>query len=421
MPRSVSPDLPRTRIVVPLLCWLALLSDGYDLFVYGATLPAIVGHQPWFVTASAAGLVGSLALVGVLIGSLAAGTLSDLFGRRRLFIAALALFAAATACTALAPSFEIFAVTRFVAGLGIGGLMPTAIATASEFAPPAFRSRILGLVLTGPAVGGVLASLAALMLLPDHGFRAVYALGALPLIIVVPLAWFLLPESNAFRAGARADRPTSAASPVASLFGNHMGRATIGMWLVAMCSMLTMFGVTTWLPQIMRKAGYDIGSAVSFLLVYSVGAIVGTLVASAIAERVGPKPLVLGGFLTAAVSLGLLGTHPPTAVLVILVALAGFGGLGTQNMLNDHIATFYPAPIRATGLGWALGVGRTGAIVGPTYGAAFVAGGSAVIVSSLAFAVPALVGCAIMSTLPRRPRGATLDVDAPATTESLPH
>ncbi|MFD9660901.1 MFS transporter [Rhodococcus sp. NPDC059968] len=397
------------RVLVPVLCWAALLSDGYDLFVYGATLPALIGHAPWFITAGAAGTVGSAALVGVLIGSLTAGTLTDILGRRRLFLACLTLFSTATLVTAVAPTFEIFAATRLVAGLGIGGLMPTAIAMAAEFASPAYRSRILGMVLTGPAFGGVLASTASLLLLEEFGFRPVYALGAVPLITLLPLAFAFLPESRAFAVESSGDRASK--SPVAKLFGDGMGRATVGIWFVAICSMLTMFGVTTWLPQIMRNAGYPIGSAVTFLLVYSAGAIVGTLLASVLAERFGPKPLVLTGFTTAAVSLALLGTHPPTAVLMLLVALAGFGGLGTQNMLNDHIATFYPARFRATGLGWALGIGRAGAIAGPTYGAFFVAGGGAVIVSSLAFAVPALIGGVVMATLPRRPRTTPADAD----------
>ncbi|MBF6196254.1 MULTISPECIES: MFS transporter [Nocardia] len=414
---TTSASVDRGRILVPILCWAALLSDGYDLFVYGATLPVLIGHDPWQVTAGAAGFVGSVALIGVLLGSLTAGTLTDILGRRRLFLACLALFATATLVTALAPSFLVFAATRLVAGLGIGGLMPTAIAMAAEFAAPRYRSRVLGMVLTGPAFGGVLASTAALALLEDAGFRPVYALGALPLVTLLPVAYFLLPESHAFASperGAETKRPGGLAnSPAARLFDGGMARATAGIWFVATCSMLTMFGVTTWLPQIMRKAGYPIGSSVTFLLVYSAGAIIGTLLAAALAERFGPKPLVLTGFTMAAVALALLGTHPPKLALMLLVAVAGFGGLGTQNMLNDHIASFYPPSLRATGLGWALGIGRVGAIAGPTYGAAFVAGAAAVAVSSMAFAVPALAGGLLMAALPRRPRAATaMDYDA---------
>ncbi len=414
----------RALVIVPLICWLGLISDGYDLFSYGATLPGLIDAAPWYITAGQGGLVGSLSLVGMLCGSLVAGTLTDILGRRRLFLFSVLLFSIAMIGCAFSPTFAVFGVFRFLTGLGVGGLLPTAVALASEFADPRYRSRILGAVLTGPPVGGLLASVAALYLVPGGGFRWVYAIAALALVVVLPLAYLALPESPSYlRTRGRFDeadriavthglpipRTTPAArhaagtgSPVKLLFRPGYAGPTVGLWAVNLCSLLVSFGVSTWLPQIMRGAGYAIGSALTFLLVYNVGAIVGTLLASTIAERIGAKYLVLIGFASAAVALALLGTHPPTAVLMILIAITGFGGLGTQNMLNDHVAGFYPADARATGLGWALGVGRLGAIAGPTYGAFFVATGASVLVSALSFAAPALIGAAVMSFLPRR-------------------
>ena len=433
-----SPDSPETRVdtlasrspsrsalLVPVLCWLALTADGYDLFAYGATVPGLLAAPGWGATPASVGAVASLGLVGMLCGSLVAGTLTDLLGRRRLFAASVALFSLAMLGCGLAPSFGVFAAFRFVAGFGIGGLLPTAIALTSEFAAPEHRSRILGAVLTGPPVGGLLASTASVALLAEHGFQLVYGLGVLPLLLV-PVALRLLPESPAYlRARGRtveADRiaavfglpapaavpaPAGRRSPVRTLFTDGMGPATIGIWIVTICSLLTLFGLSTWLPQIMRTAGYGLSSSVAFLLVYSAGGIVGTLVAAHLAQRLGAKAMVLTGFAAATTALALLAAQPPTAVVLVLVAVAGFGGLGTQNLLNDHIAGFYPAGARATGLGWALGVGRVGAIVGPTYGALFVGGGSAVVASAVAFAVPALLGALVMSRLPRsRPEAA---------------
>ncbi len=418
-PASRTPS--RSALLVPVLCWLALAADGYDLFAYGATIPGLLAEPGWGVTPASAGAVGSLGLVGMLCGSLVAGTLTDLLGRRRLFAASVALFSLAMLGCGLASSFGVFAVFRFVAGFGIGGLLPTAIALTSEFAAPRHRSRILGAVLTGPPVGGLLASLASVALLAEQGFQLVYGLGVIPLLLV-PVALRLLPESPAYlRAQGRtaeADRiaaafglpapaaapvpqPAGRRSPVRTLFADGMGPATIGIWVVTICSLLTLFGLSTWLPQIMRSAGYGLSSSVAFLLVYSAGGIVGTLVAANLAQRLGAKAMVLTGFAAATIALAALAAQPPTGVVLVLVAVAGFGGLGTQNLLNDHVAGFYPAGARATGLGWALGVGRVGAIVGPTYGALFVSGGSAVVASAVAFAVPALLGALVMSRLPR--------------------
>ena len=177
---------------------------------------------------------------------------------------------------------------------------------------------------------------------------------------------------------------------------NGTARTTALLWAITVLSLLTIFGVSTWLPQIMRTAGYGVGSSVSFLLAYSVGAVVGTVLASIASQKFGPRPLVIVGFVSAAAALLLMSVNPPAAVMTVLAAVAGFGGLGTQNMINDYIAQFYPAATRATGLGWALAVGRIGAIAGPTYGALLVSFGGGVPAAAMAFAAPALVGAALM-------------------------
>jgi AAHS family benzoate transporter-like MFS transporter len=261
------------------------------------------------------------------------------------------------------------------------------------------------------------ASLTSLALLESSGFRPIYAIGAGGLLLV-PFAWFLLPESPSFLRtqlrSAEADRieaayglprtseaPASSIriSPTRALFANGTARTTALLWAITVLSLLTIFGVSTWLPQIMRTAGYGVGSSVSFLLAYSVGAVVGTVLASIASQKFGPRPLVIVGFVSAAAALLLMSVNPPAAVMTVLAAVAGFGGLGTQNMINDYIAQFYPAATRATGLGWALAVGRIGAIAGPTYGALLVSFGGGVPAAAMAFAAPALVGAALMLAL----------------------
>lgn len=423
----------RSRTLVYFICWLSLIADGYDLYVYGTTLPAIIGQEPFNVTAAQAGTVGSLALVGMLIGSLVVGMLTDKLGRRKILIGSVVLFSAFMLACAFAPTWEIFAAGRFIACFGVGGLLPTAVALANEFALPERKSLTLGIVLTGPALGTVIASLSSMLLIENYSFRPVYAIGSFGLIAAA-LAWKYLPESPAFLAsagrsaqaaqicaayGLNPPAVTHAAvasatqlSPTRRLFGTELRARSMRIWVVTLLSMLTMFGVSTWLPQIMRNAGYGLGSSVSFLLAYSIGAMLGTVIASMIGQRIGVKPLVVFGFSTAAIALMLMTFNPPTALMMLLVALTGFGGMGTQNQINDYIAQFYPASIRATGLGWALAIGRLGAIAGPTYGALIIATGTGVAGAAIAFAVPAVFGAIIMLSLPRVAPG------APAPTES---
>ncbi|WP_347038367.1 MFS transporter [Glutamicibacter halophytocola] len=197
------------------------------------------------------------------------------------------------------------------------------------------------------------------------------------------------------------------------MLGTGLRARTLRIWLVTLLSMLTMFGVSTWPPQIMRNAGYGMGSSVSFLLAYSLGAMLGTVIASLVGQRIGVKPLVVFGFSTAAAALLLMTSNPGTALMMLLVALTGFGGMGTQNQINDYIAQFYPGGIRATGLGWALAVGRLGAIAGPTYGAMIIATGTGVPGAAIAFAIPAVFGAALMLTLPRVAPGAPATPNPP--------
>lgn len=431
----------RSRTIVYFICWLSLIADGYDLYVYGTTLPALIGQEPFNVTAAQAGTVGSLALVGMLAGSLVVGMLTDKLGRRKILIGSVLLFSSFMLVCAFSPTWEIFAAARFVACFGVGGLLPTAVALANEFAVPEKKSLTLGIVLTGPALGTIAASLSSMLLIETYSFRPVYALGSFG-FIAAALAWKYLPESPAFLttvgraaqaekiftayglaspdAAVRTSNSSVAASPTRQLFGAAFGARSLRIWLVTLLSMLTMFGVSTWLPQIMRNAGYGLGSSVSFLLAYSVGAMLGTVLASLASQRLGVKPLIVTGFVTAAAALMLMTSNPPTALMMLLVALTGFGGMGTQNQINDYIAQFYPTSMRATGLGWALAIGRLGAIAGPTYGALIIATGTGVAGAAIAFAIPAIFGAIMMLTLPRVSPARGLANDSSSASAPLP-
>ena len=426
---SVLPLRTTSRDVVFVLCWLCLLADGYDLMAYGATLPSLIGHPPLALTAAQAGHIGSLALVGMLIGSLVAGTLTDRIGRRRIFIASVTIFSVGMVLTSLTSTPDTFLAARVLTCFGVGGLLPTAVALASEFAPTATRSRTLALVLTGPPTGMVLAAAMSAAVVPTFGHRPVYAAAGLVLLLV-PVLWRLLPESPAFLdARGRLDEATvvrnafdlprlvvaveaARRSSVRSLLGRGVLVPTLLIWATTFFSLLTVFGLTTWLPQVMTKAGYGLGSSIQFLLVYCIGAVIGTVIAGRVADRIGPKPLVLIGFVSAAAALLLIALQPPTALLIVLVLVAGFGGFGTQNVLNDFIARFYPARVRASGLGWALGIGRLGGIVGPTLGVWVVSRAAPLTATAVAFAITAALGGLLMAFIPRRsPEAATPEND----------
>ncbi len=367
----------RSSALVVALGFAAIVFDGYDLIVFGSAVPALLQHPGWELTAAEVGAIGSYALIGMLVGAISSGALTDLLGRRRLFIACLAWFSLMMAGVALAPNPELLGVFRFLAGLGFGGIAPTAIALVVEHAPAARKNLLNAVMLAGFPVGGVLAAILAVVLLEPYGFRVLFGLGVLPLVTLVPLAAWLLPESPRFqrkRAVRRGLRP-----------------GPLALFAVAnFAGFLLVFGLNTWLPQLMRLAGYNLGSALSFLLALNVGGVVGGLAGSALADRWGPRWVATVLFGVAAVSLVLISVPMPVTLTYLVVALAGAASVGNQIVVYGYVANHYPTHQRATALGITSGLGRLGAAAGPLLGGLLVATGLTMNVT--VFAAVALLG-----------------------------
>lgn len=337
----------------------------------------------------------------------------------------IAWFSVAMALAAAAPTVELFAAARFVAGLGLGGVVPTAIALTIEYAHPRHRSTTNAVMFSGYSVGGIAASLVAIMVIPSLGWRTMFWIGAVLGALLLPVAWRLLPESANYllargrhaeareladRFGLVLEEPAApagrggGAARVTRLFAPSLVLGTVLFWLGTGVGLLLVYGLNTWLAQIMREAGYPLGSALAFLLVLNLGAIVGTPLLGALADRIGSKPVTVTMFLVAALCIYLLSIPLPAPLLFVLVGVAGACTIGTTILVNAYTAGFYPADMRATGLGWALGVGRLGAILGPLYGGFVLASGWGVAANFYAFAVPALLGAVAMLFVPATTR-----------------
>ncbi|MGY1706794.1 MFS transporter [Geodermatophilus sp. SYSU D00697] len=393
MTTALRPHRSATSTLVAVLCGALILFDGYDLIVYGNVVPALLAEPGWGLTPAGAARIASLTLVGMAIGALVAGTIADRVGRRAVIFASLTLFSVSMAACALAPSAESFGAFRVVGGLGLGAMFPLATALIVEFAPVGRRALVYASSFFGYLIGGVVAAGLGLLLLEDAGWRPLFWIGAAPLL-VLPVHFRVLPESVAWlvsrgrvdeaRAVARRHgldepqrapevvdgEPVGRTNPLSVLFSRGYGISTVLLWAVQFCSLLLVFGMVTWLPTIMTTLDYSLGFALAFVLVLNLGAAVGAYIAARTADRIGPKPVVVTLFALGALAVALLVVRPPSGVVFLLIALAGAGTLGTQILVNVFAASLYPAAGRATGLGWALGVGRVGGIVGPLIGGA---------------------------------------------------
>jgi AAHS family benzoate transporter-like MFS transporter len=399
-----------------LLLWSALIIifDGYDLVIYGVVLPTLM--KDWGLSALQAGLLGSCALLGMMVGALVFGSLSDRIGRRKAITTCVVLFSGMTVINGFARTPEEFALCRFIAGIGIGGVMPNVIALMNEYSPNRLRGRLISIIFAGYAVGGMISAALGILLIPTWGWSSVFFVAAVPLF-VLPLLVRQLPESINFLL--RKGQVTSAqqllqrAEPgytpqaddtfhleagqapkvsIVQIFQDGRLTNTLLLWLAFCCSLLMIYGISAWLPKLMSTAGYGVNSSIGFLLVLNFGAIIGSVFGGWLADRFGLGRVLLCFLVSSSLVLSLMAVKGPLPVLYVLIAIAGGGTFGAQILANAFAVQYYPAHIRSTGLGWAMGIGRIGAIIGPMLGAALHGAQLPMEFSFLAFAIPGLIG-----------------------------
>lgn len=409
---------------VVALSALALMFDGYDLVVYGTVLPTLMADpsQIGQLSAGQAGTLGSYALVGVLVGALSAGAVSDRIGRRKVVLASITWFSLGMAVTAFAQSIAVFGILRFLTGIGLGAILATVGALVAEFAPPERKNRLNAIVYSGIPAGGVTASVMALIIDPSgSNWRILMAIGAAPLVLLLPFAIAKLPESQLWldsRGRVAANDTAQEAVGFSALARRPLAFPTLVLGLMSFSGLLLTYGLNTWLPKIMEDNGYGKAYALTFLLVLNGGAILGGLLASYVADRTGAKKVVSTTFVLAGLMLLLLPLGLPLSILFPAVAIAGVGTIGTQVLIYGLVANYYPTRARGAGVAWCAGFGRLGGIVGPIIGGALVAAGVGGSTAFQIFAGVAVLGAVVTVAVPRSPEetvvSVTLDDGVPA-------
>jgi MFS transporter, AAHS family, benzoate transport protein len=408
------------------LCWLAVALEGYDLVVLGVVLPALLKEPSWHLTPNSASTIASIGLIGVMIGAAFVGTITDFIGRRKTVVWTVIAFSVLTLACAFAPNPFVFGLLRFLAGLGLGGILPTAIAMINEFARAGRGSTATTIMMTGYHAGAVASALLGILVISRYGWPWMFIIGALPGVIVVPLMLKFLPESDHFLKvrGGLVDRVTRGAvrkprrNPVSTLFHHGMGRSTIAFWITSIMGLLLVYGLNTWLPQIMRSAGYQLGAALALLLVLNVGAVIGLLAAGRVADRVGNRRSTIAWFALGALFLALLSIKLPGIGIYISVLLAGVFVFSGQVLVYAYVSHVYPTEARGTALGSASAVGRIGGIAGPLVGGALLTAGIAYPWGFYIFAVVAAIGALCIAAVNRDPAP---DVPIPDTEEEADH
>jgi MFS transporter, AAHS family, 4-hydroxybenzoate transporter len=413
---------------VLVLCALVTLLDGYDLQAMASATPALAGD--WGVTPASLRWVITAALIGVAVSALFLSPLGDYLGRRTLLIGSFVLVAFAMLITARAQDATELFWWRFVTGLGLGASVPNAFAITAEYVPQPRRAAIVALMACGLALGAALCGLVAPYLLDRGGWRMMFTFGgAVMAILCVPL--FALPESLRFLVARRRDAqrigrlveqldPGFRHTPehcyviaegeagrlsVAQLFSDGRSRATLLLWIVFFVNLGLLHLLASWLPTLLKLHELSMGQSLRGAAMFQLGGIAGTLLLAAAMRHWAPPRVLVVSYLATVGSLLLLAAGDAAVPLLFtLVLVTGSGIVGGQAALNALAATMYPTTARSTGVGWALGMGRIGAILAPLAAAALLAAEFSPTEIFAAAIVPTLVCAGVVALLGRYAR-----------------
>jgi MFS transporter, AAHS family, 4-hydroxybenzoate transporter len=398
-----------------------VVMDGFDVQAIGFVAPALT--QDWQLDPTALGSIFGAGLLGMLIGSMLLSILADRVGRRPALVGSTTFFSLCMLATAAVESVQQLVFLRFLTGLGIGGVMANAVALASEYSPKRQRASLLMWISCGFTGGAIAGGLISTALIPWGGWRSVFLVGGvLPLAIAAVMYW-RLPESLLFLSlqqgsrdelgrllrrvapGVDPDRDLQLARPeqvhgrgsVTKLFRDGRALMTLLLWLVSFANLLNLFFLANWLPLLSTRMGYNSSIAVLMGTTLQAGGLIGAVFMGPLIDWLGFYRVLVPVFLIAGFAVAAIGEPSLSLPLLYLVIFAaGVCIVGAQPALNALASTLYPTEIRATGVGWSLGVGRAGAIVGPVVAAQLVALNWSSQTLFLVASVPASFSCIVV-------------------------
>lgn len=381
----------RFQVRTFVLCGMVLFADGFDAQTIGFLAPSIADSTN--IPIDTFGPIFSASLIGLMIAAMLAGPVADRWGRKWPIIFSTITLAVFSILTAHATSFNQMVIFRFLTGLGLGGALPNVVALSSEYVPKRLMAVLVAVLFCGLPLGGFICGMLSTAMLPFWGWQSVFYVGGILPFVLSILLILLLPESVQFLSQRRDDprkiisllkhiAPELAAgrddisftAPAAErkgisvkfLFTEGRAAGTILLWIPNFMNLLLMYVILNWLPALLRAAGMSVSDGVTATSFFSLGGILGTFSEGFLIKFGGPFRILLAefglcGLLIASIAM----TADSWTLVVILAFMLGFLVIGAQAGLNVLAAQFYPTFIRSTGVGWALGMGRIGSIVGP--------------------------------------------------------
>ena len=377
------------QLRVAALCTFVQICDAYDVNAIGVSVPSLT--HAWNLPGPAFTWAFLWSSIGIMVGALSAGPIGDRIGRRPLLIGSMTIFGLASLLTAFAGSLMTLSVLRFFTGLGIGGGFPGAATLTGDYAPHRLRATMIMATFTGAPFGGFVCGQLAGFLLPRYGWPSIFLVGGVVPLLMVPVLALWLPESPIFLAGKQNLSPRQAAllrrlgivpgqsaahgldvvrgNPIKMLFGRGYALQAILLWVIFVCSLMNLFLFVYWLPEVLHLTGFTPAEAARATSFRELGAILAVLYLGLAIDRFGPERALAANYAAGVLFIAAIALLAmPYMLLVAVIFLSGMTIIGSQTGANAACGKLYPARMRTTGLGWALGIGRLGGIAAPALG-----------------------------------------------------
>jgi len=395
----------RIQWLALILCGMTVFVEGYDAQFMGYVVPGIA--TDWVVSPQSLTPALASGLFGLMLGAFFIAPLADTYGRRKLVLYSVAAFGILTIATAVAHSLPVLVGFRFFTGLGLGAAMPNAIAMTAEFSPPGKRVAAVSIMFAAFSVGAAFGGAVTAALMPSYGWQSVFIFCGAMALVLLPILIAAMPESYAPQGELKAK------IPVGQLFAEGRARITILLWVIFFVNIMELYFITSWLPTTLNAQGIPVRDAVIATSLVQVAGAGTAFVLGPLVDRYGPQWLLPLTFLIGAICIAAMGLVGSSVAISMVTAFGiGIGTVGAQNGNNGVAAKFYPTSIRATGVGWALAVGRIGSILGPSIGGILLATKVDMRTIFLFAAIPPLVAAAAYLFMGRPPELAGNDPDA---------
>lgn len=410
-----SQKLTSLQLSTILICLLMNMLDGMDVMVISYVAPHI--SSAWSISPQSLGVVFSAGLLGMSIGAMFLAPFADKIGRKTMILICGFLMGISVFATILANSVESLIFFRVISGLGIGGMLASTATLTSEYAPKPQKDFWVSFVISGYPIGAVLSGMVAAKIIPLYGWQTMFQIAGIATLVTLPITLFFLSESLDFLLKTQPKNALSRANSilskmtlpiltslpnisneskikvsVTSLLKPETKTATIRLWIAIFMAFASLYFLTTWIPKLASATGLSVELAIYAGTIFNLGAFLGIVCQGYLSGKFGLKKTICGFLVITAFLMLIFGFFSGSVMTLILFGLIGFGVQGGFVGLYSVAARIYPTEIRTTGVGWAVGAGRIGAIVGPLLGGILIGLGLSMSVNFIIFAIPTLIG-----------------------------